>query len=68
MNGGKHANQNGSKSKNVNGCFNCQLVGGELALMKAELAQLRNFLGNKLTLMEGKLDTMALCLATSNPQ
>lgn len=46
----------------TNNCLNCQLFNGELNLLKAEVTQLKQFLGAKLTLMETKLLGMQRCL------
>uniref|UniRef100_A0A914WGI9 C2H2-type domain-containing protein n=1 Tax=Plectus sambesii TaxID=2011161 RepID=A0A914WGI9_9BILA len=64
-------NDHGSPSNNANdapsnNCLNCQLFNGELSLLKAEVSQLKQFLGAKLTLMETKLLGMQRCLNLSS--
>jgi len=39
-------------------CPSCQLADGELQVMRAEMALLRQFLNTKLTMMEQKMDSV----------
>lgn len=43
-------------------CPNCAIVDSELQLLKTELSVIKQFLGNKLTLMEQKIDNIQVLI------